>query len=64
MRKERKSCAGCYWYHDWFGLCCNGASEQHGDVSERCELYNFMGAKVQNGGENETGKSAAELPPP
>lgn len=30
---------GCQWYHEWFGVCCNGDSKQRGDISERCELY-------------------------
>lgn len=32
-------CTGCQWYHEWFGVCCNGESEQRGDVSHRCRLY-------------------------
>ena len=54
MRKpdREKSCAGCYWYHDWFGICCSSESTQQGEVSERCELFDFMGAKHQNRGEN------------
>ena len=33
-------CRGCKWYHEWFGVCCNGDSEQRGDVTrDRCELY-------------------------
>lgn len=39
MRNETASCKGCIWYHEWFGVCCNGYSEQRGDVSRRCELY-------------------------
>lgn len=40
-RRDRyiPSCTGCQWYHEWFGVCCNGDSEWRGDVSERCELY-------------------------
>lgn len=33
------SCRGCKWYHEWFGVCCNGDSEQRADVSHRCDLY-------------------------
>lgn len=36
---RERSCHGCRWYHEWFGVCCNGDSEQRGDVSERCDLY-------------------------
>lgn len=32
-------CIGCQWYHEWFGVCCNGESEYRGDVSFRCRLY-------------------------
>lgn len=40
---QDRSCEGCIWYHDWFGVCCNGDSEQRGDVSERCDLYDDRG---------------------
>lgn len=39
LEAQDRSCEGCRWYHDWFGVCCNGESEQRGDVSERCPLY-------------------------
>ena len=39
------SCIGCKWYHEWFGVCCNGESEYRGDVSERCGLYDDTGEK-------------------
>ena len=38
-RHDPEPCDGCQWYHEWFGVCCNGDSEQRGDVSWRCELY-------------------------
>ncbi len=46
---QGRSCAGCIWYHEWFGVCCNGDSEQRGDVSERCRLYDDRGeSKVKD----------------
>lgn len=42
-----RSCKGCRWYHEWFGVCCNGDSEQRGDVSERCDLYDMRPQKGQ-----------------
>lgn len=42
-----RSCKGCRWYHEWFGVCCNGDSEQRGDVSERCHLYDMRPQKGQ-----------------
>ena len=37
--REPESCEGCQWYHEWFGVCCSGESEQRGDVSYRCDKY-------------------------
>jgi hypothetical protein len=38
-RWDPEPCTGCQWYHEWFGVCCNGESNQRGDVSWRCERY-------------------------
>ena len=38
-KPEPRSCHGCRWYTEFEGVCCNGDSEQRGDVSTRCELY-------------------------
>ena len=36
---DPEPCGGCQWYHEWFGVCCNGESEYRGDTSRRCGLY-------------------------
>ena len=39
---EPEPCDGCKWYYEWFGVCCNGASEWRGGTSRRCELYDEL----------------------
>lgn len=36
---DADSCQGCQWYHEWFGICCNGESELCAEVSRKCAHY-------------------------
>ena len=39
-QRHKRSCDGCKWYHDWFGVCTNNdAPDPGGTPDERCELY-------------------------
>lgn len=49
LYSEEDSCEGCRYYHSWFGVCCNGESEQRGDVSHRCRLYDSEGKDEEDG---------------